>query len=255
MRFLYACQTDKGAVRPSNQDSLIIKTINYGAGKALLAAVCDGVGGLKQGGLASRRAAELLGVWADFELPRILEQQQPEEVLRYRLRQQLQDINKEIYYSGCRSGISSGTTLTALLLWDYQYLIGHAGDSRIYAIDSNVRQLTSDDSWIAQEVAAGRMTGEEAKNHTGRNMILKCIGAKEEVTPQIKEGRISGNTVFLLCTDGFWHYIEEEEWLKYFAPVSTVRENILGENLFYLTEQVKQRGESDNITAIAIRVL
>lgn len=250
MKFIYSCRTDKGPVRPSNQDSLIVKTVNHGTKKALLAAVCDGVGGMKHGGLASRRAAELLGAWGDYELPRILEQKQPEEILRYRFRQQIQDINQEIYYSG----LSGGTTLTALILWNYQYLVGHVGDSRIYAIDSSVHQITSDDSWVAKEVAAGRMTREEARVHTGRNMILKCIGAGEDVIPQIKEGRISGNTVFLLCTDGFWHHIEDDEWLKYFAPVRIVREGILGENLFYLAEQVKCRGESDNITAVAVNV-
>lgn len=254
MRFIYAYQTDKGTTRSNNQDSLIVKSISVGKSNVLLAAVCDGVGGLKFGERTSRRAAELLGAWADYELPQILKQEQAEKLLRHRFRQLIQDINEEIFFGNQRCGISSGTTLTAMLLWEYRYLIAHVGDSRIYAIDRQVWQLTADHSWVAQEEEAGRLTKEEARNHENRNVLLTCIGASADLVPQLREGEIKESTVFLLCTDGFWHCIEEPEWMRYFSPEQIMKEHTLGEHLYSLIDQVKRRGEKDNITAIGIGV-
>lgn len=254
MEFFYAYQTDKGMVRANNQDSLIIKSISCGRDRALLAAVCDGVGGLSRGEEASRRTVELLGEWAQYELPSLLEKENTGELLRVRFRQQLSEINRELFYDNCRSGISSGTTLTALILWKYWYLLGHVGDSRAYAVTHKLCQLTEDHSWVAQEAAAGRMTAEEAKNHRKRNVILKCIGAEEELEPQLNEGEIKGNTVFILCTDGFWHHVGDSEWLKYFSAEKVRDPEWLGEALSYLSSLVKTRGERDNITVIAVKV-
>lgn len=252
MRFMYACQTDKGTARSGNQDSLIVKSVTCGQGPALLAAVCDGVGGLSRGEVASRRAAELLGEWAEYELPRLLETET--KSIRFRFRQQLREINREIFLDSRRNGISSGTTLTALVMWNYRFLLGHVGDSRAYAVTQTVRRLTEDDSWVAWEMAAGRMTAEEAKNHSRKNVILRCIGADEELEPRLAEGRIGESTVFLLCTDGFWHHIEDAELLRYFSPERADSQRQLGNALYYLFDQVKRRGENDNITAIAVKV-
>ena len=254
MKYMYACQTDIGISRSSNQDSLIMKTIKSRRNTALLAAVCDGVGGLSKGEVTSRKTVKMLGEWADYELPCLLEQDKTGEILRRRFRQQLMEINREIFYGNKRSGIESGTTLTALVMWNYRYLLGHVGDSRAYAITRQVRQLTTDHSWVAQEVAAGRITAEEAEKSAKKNVILKCIGADETLEPQVEEGQICEDTVFLLCTDGFWHHIAKNEWLPYFSPERIHGEELLRANLFHLFSQVKCRGENDNITAAAIKV-
>lgn len=254
MKFMYSCQTDVGAVRERNEDSLIVRNLNVKNHTILLAAVCDGVGGLNKGEWCSRYAAEVLKSWLSYEFLQILEQPQMEEVLRYRFRQLITRINKEIYAQNCRNGISGGTTLTILLLWDYHYIIGHVGDSRIYEIQRSAVCLTQDHSWVAQEVAMNRMTPQEAVVHPKRNVILRCIGAGPEVEADLKYGVIQEPTVFVLCTDGFWHYVGAQEWSQYFSPDVIQRESILAERLYHMANQVKQRGESDNITAIAIKV-
>lgn len=253
MRFTYSCRTDKGTVRENNQDSLVVKSAAMGASRVALAAVCDGVGGLSRGEEASRKAAELLSAWFDYELPQIMGESGADRLMPRRLRQLVKEINQEIYCANCRSHISSATTLTAVLLWDYRYLIAHIGDSRVYRIGRQARQMTQDHSWVAQEVAMGRMTREEARKSDRQNVILKCIGAEEEAEPDILEGHIQEETVFLLCTDGFWRLVEEPEWNAFFSPAAA-REGNLTEHLYYMTEAVKRRGESDNITAVAIRV-
>ena len=232
MRFTYSCRTDKGTVRENNQDSLVVKSAALGASRVALAAVCDGVGGLSRGEEASRKAAELLSAWFDYELPQIMGESGADRLMPRRLRQLVKEINQEIYCANCRSHISSATTLTAV---------------------RQARQMTQDHSWVAQEVAMGRMTREEARKSDRQNVILKCIGAEKEAEPDILEGHIQEETVFLLCTDGFWRLVEEPEWNVFFSPAAA-REGNLTEHLYYMTEAVKRRGESDNITAVAIRV-
>lgn len=255
MKFFYSCRTDMGISRESNQDSLLVKTVRSNGHTVLLAAVCDGVGGLSRGERTSRRAAELLASWFEFEMEQIMGQGHPEDILRYRFRQRLIDINSEIYSNNVRCGISSATTLTALILWDYRFLAGHLGDSRLYCINNQTTLLTRDHSWVAKEVTMGKMTPEQAMRDKRQNIILKCIGAKAQVEPDILEGRIGEDTVFILCTDGLWHQVRTEEWKSWFSPSVISGEAVLAENLYNVTELVKKRGESDNITAVAVNVI
>lgn len=254
MKFVYSCQTDIGTTRAVNQDSLVIKSLNIKGCNVLMAAVCDGVGGLKYGEKTSRRAVEMLSQWFDYEIPQIMEHLQIKETMRYRCKQLIDDINKEIYFDDLRCGISSGTTISLLLLWNHQYLIGHVGDSRIYAIDQQVRQLTQDHSWVAREVELGHMTSAEAATDSHQNIILKCIGVKEEVEPDWFGGIVREPTTFLLCTDGFWHYLKPQDIEACFSPRVIKMEAELGANLCQMTERVKRKGETDNITVIAINI-
>lgn len=254
MKFVYSCQTDIGAARSVNQDSLVIKSLNFHGHTVLMAAVCDGVGGLRQGELTSRKAAEMLSMWFDFELPQIIGHSNTRNMMYCRCKQLFADINKEIYYGNLRAGVSSGTTVSMILLWDYQYLIGHVGDSRIYEITGQMRQLTTDHSFLAREVALGHMTLEEAALDSRQNVILKCMGTEADVEPDLLMGTVSEPAVFLLCTDGFWHYMEPKAWAACLSPQMISGEKQLGELLYQMTECVKNKGETDNITVIAIDV-
>ena len=70
MRYIYSCQTDVGAVRENNQDSLVVKSLNLGKHMVVFAAVCDGVGGLSHGERASRTSVEMLSFWNSLRLSR-----------------------------------------------------------------------------------------------------------------------------------------------------------------------------------------
>ncbi len=253
MDFIYSCHTDIGTAREVNQDSLVIKSATHGAHRFLLAAVCDGVGGLSRGEATSRKTAEMVSEWFDYELPQIADKLD-EALVSCRCRLLINEINREVYYEALRRRDASGSTLSMLLAWDYHYLVCHVGDSRVYEITGTQRVLTTDHSWVAREMGLGHITPQEAANHPRKNVILKCIGAKEEIQPDLFGGRISGPTMFVLCTDGFWHYIRAGEWVQYLSPASVRDEGELGRRLYYLTEQVKVRGETDNITAVAIAV-
>lgn len=255
MNFNYSCQTNQGEVRESNQDSLLVKSGVMNGHSVLLAAICDGVGGLSQGEWCSRRAVELLSSWFVYELPQIMEQSQLERLLQYRLRQLIADINWDIYTQNRRNSRMSGTTLTVLLLWDYRYMIAHVGDCRVYAVESGrALCLTKDHSWVAREVEEGRLQPSEARNHPKQNAILRCIGTEPEVEVDVSFAWLSEPTVFILCTDGFWHEVEHREWLSYFAPEVMQQERAMNQTLYEMVQQVRMRGESDNITVIAVSV-
>jgi len=254
MKYFYSCHTDIGTARTVNQDSLVIKSFQQPGHSLFLAAVCDGVGGLSQGELASRKTAEMISDWFDFEIPQILKDRNVENVLRNRLRQLITDTNKEIYYEGLKRQISNGTTMSVLLVWNDCYLIGHVGDSRIYEIGRQARQLTRDHTWIAREVARGHMTKEQARHDSRQNIVLQCIGGAREIEPWMFQGNMETQTTFLICTDGFWHYLKEDECCRQLGPSNVTDETVLERSLLEMTEQMKRRGETDNITAIAVHI-
>lgn len=254
MKFTYSCQTDIGTTRTVNQDSLLVKYACIENRNVLLSAVCDGVGGLSQGEAVSRKTAELLDSWFNYELPQIMREGMRDDLILYRCRELISDINKEVYYWNQRRGESGGTTLSMFLAWDYHYLIGHVGDSRIFEIGRDSRQLTKDHSWVALQVDMGYMTEEEAEADSRQNVILRCIGTAPEVEADFIRGEIHSPAVYVLCTDGFWHHNPLKELELCFPMDAMVYEEQLKQILYGRINRVKECGETDNITAVAIAI-
>ena len=146
-----------------------------------------------------------------------------------------------------------GTTVTAILLTEKRYYILNIGDSRIYEICEDVKQLTKDQTVVAREVALGNMTEEEARYDTRRNVLLQCVGASENVYPEFVFGETKKNAVYMLCSDGFRHEVSKEEFFQEFCPENMTNKTVMFQKITELIERNKQRGESDNITAALIR--
>ena len=254
MDFQFFGHTDIGTTRQTNQDALVIKTAVAGNIKVTMGAVCDGVGGLSQGEKASREAVSRLSDWFDYEMPQIIGQEGETDILQNRWEQLIDEINDKIYTFGQQNGISMGTTMTAILIWDRQYFIAHVGDSRAYEIASGVYQITEDHSFLAREVRCGRMTEEEARKDGRSNLILQCIGARASVEPDFLRGNLRDQVTFLLCSDGFWHHMGDEELYGFFSPDHLTDAKSLRANALMAAELVKQRGETDNISVLVFRI-
>jgi serine/threonine protein phosphatase PrpC len=110
-------------------------------------------------------------------------------------------------------------------------------------------QLTEDQTLVAKEVREGRITREQARTDPRSNMILQCVGSMKRVTPDFNQGILEENTSFLLCTDGFYRRISDEEMADQLGGMQPEQ---MRESLVRLTETVKERGEKDNITSILI---
>ena len=131
-------------------------------------------------------------------------------------------------------------------------MIAHVGDTRVYQITSEMKQLTTDQTFVAREVSRGTMTLEQAQNDKRRNMLLQCVGASDVVEPQI----ITGTAVkgaYMLCSDGFRHEITEREMYESLNPVNLMNKKAMHSNAKYLIEQVKSRQEKDNISVVLIK--
>lgn len=252
MRFIATADTDIGISKDTNQDSVLIKHARADDKEVLLAVVCDGMGGLSKGELASATVIRAFAKWFDEELPFELENVDL-QVIGAKWSLLLKELNAQILeYSKENSIEGVGTTFSGILFIDDQYVIGHVGDTRIYHIGSSLTQLTTDQTFVAREISRGTMTLEQAKTDKRRNLLLQCIGASKVVEPQIICGKTEKGA-YMLCSDGFRHEITEAEIYESLNPINLMNKDAMHNNAKYLIEQNKNREEKDNISVLLIK--
>lgn len=253
MQYLFACCTDAGNWRQNNQDALLLKQASFRGKKIVLAAVCDGMGGLRKGEVASGALIRAFAGWFDQELPGILAAGCSQQKIFGSLDRFLTRMNERLRAYGCRHRIQTGTTVTAMLFAEDAYYTVHVGDCRGYEITSCIRRLTRDQTLAQEQVECGILTPEDAEYDVRRNILLQCIGASGKAEPVYRKGEICKNAVYLLCSDGFWHSASEPELQKVLAPEKLKEEAIMEKSLLRLVAQGRGRGEQDNISVLAVR--
>ncbi len=138
-----------------------------------------------------------------------------------------------------------GTTLTAVLVHQGRAHLVHAGDSRCYMFrDGQLRQLTDDHSWIAEQLRSGSISEAEAKSSKFRHVITKSIGFERDIDADVKSVPVSAGDCFVLCSDGMSNYIEHGE-LERIVAMTWYRK--LPSTLI---ELANGRGGDDNITVV-----
>ncbi len=252
MRFIATADTDIGISKDTNQDSVLIKHAKAEGKEVLLAVVCDGMGGLSKGELASATVIRAFAQWFDEELPYELKNVDL-QVIGAKWSLLLKELNAQILeYSKENSIEGVGTTFSGILFIDDQYVIGHVGDTRVYHIGASLTQLTTDQTFVAREISRGTMTLEQAKTDKRRNLLLQCIGASKVVEPQIICGKTEKGA-YMLCSDGFRHEITEAEIYESLNPINLMNKDAMHNNAKYLIEQNKNREEKDNISVLLIK--
>jgi len=252
MRFLATADSDVGIVKDINQDSMLIKHASSPKGEVLLAVVCDGMGGLKKGELASKTVVMEFSKWFDEDLPYELEELDM-QVIGAKWDLMLKELNRRILEYGSKNSFELGAAVTAVLFAGDEYVFAHVGDTRLYYISDGIKQLTEDQTFIAREIRNGRMTADEAKVDKRRNVLLQCIGASSTVEPQLGYAKASRG-VYMLCSDGFRHEISESEMYEALAPINLMNKKAMHGNAKYLIDRIKARRERDNISVLLIRV-
>ncbi|MBO6115512.1 MAG: serine/threonine-protein phosphatase [Lachnospiraceae bacterium] len=255
MNYIAAYHTDVGLTKKTNQDSLGIKIVETNQGQAAFGIVCDGMGGLSKGELASKEVILAFMNWFDRTfMDAVKDGEYDTSNINDEWNQIIQTQNKNLGEFGKEHNLQLGTTISAILLYKGRYYIVHVGDSRIYQITGdNIYLLTNDQTFIAREIAAGRMTIEQSKTDPRRSVLLQCVGASEIVEPEFSTGIVMPHTVYMVCSDGFRHQISEEEMINKIGPNNTSDEESMKDGCIYLTELVKQRRETDNITVGLIK--
>ncbi len=255
MEIFTSYYTNKGNVKKINQDSFSVKVVNSPRGKIAFAIICDGMGGLEQGELASKEVVVAFHNWFATKFAQMVADNNFSPDL---LKEQWQDIidSMNIKLSGYASqqGMMMGTTVSAILLYQEQYFLCHVGDSRIYMLTDVIKQLTRDQTLVAQEVQQGILTKEEAKEDPRRSVLLQCVGASEVIVPQYEMGKLEQNTTFILCSDGFTHLVTEEELYEAYQPEGIWNKEQGNEICKNMVQLVMDRKERDNVTVVAIIV-
>lgn len=252
MKYIATADTDIGISRPVNQDSILIKHGKSEYGEVLFAVVCDGMGGLAKGELASGYVVSSVSKWFDEEL---MKNPMPNKMrdIGENLASWLKMLNQRMIEYSQPKSIMMGTTFTGILFVETEFVLVHVGDSRLYYIQDEVNQLTSDHTLVAREVKQGNITEEQAKTDRRKNVLLQCVGASVDVIPEIMEGKTMPGT-YMVCSDGFWHKTTKTEMHEYLKSNDLENMEIMHERARYLIDQVKNRGEKDNISIVLIKV-
>lgn len=240
--------TDTGIQKKINQDSLCIRRMIYQGEQMLLAVVCDGMGGLSKGEMASAETVHCFAESFVKEIPKKAMEDGWKEVKKY-WKEQIEELNTKFLEYKKETGIVMGTTISALFLMKDQYMAVQVGDSRIYRLSGEPECITEDQSVIAREIKLGHITEEEALHDTRKNILLECIGVTESVHPEFYHGTTRPGEKFILCSDGFWRKTNEKELRQRFLNVVDQEETIK-KTLLDLIEQNISRGEKDNLSAI-----
>lgn len=252
MRYIQSYYTDIGVKRTTNQDSLALIKADTDFGEVLLALVCDGMGGHQSGEIASKVIIKKFSKWFKESFPIILYEEFSFEELRIQWKLLINECNRVLVDYGRKNNIEMGSTVTAFLFVKDQYYVAHVGDSRGYKINNNALQITDDHSFLAEEVRKGNMTREEAKRDKRKNILVECVGITPTVKIEFYSGDVNKKDCFIICSDGFWHYLENDEFVRYLKGSQFSDNKKMRMHLNYLVDLVKQRGEKDNISVIGV---
>ncbi len=253
VNFIVSATTDIGLTKETNQDSCSVRVFSTPQGKMVLAVLCDGMGGLAKGEVASATLVNAFCKWADSRLPVLCEKGITDADIRAEWVGIATEYNEKIKNYGRRCGVSMGTTLTAMLITESRYYIINIGDTRAYEIAEGVKVLTKDQTVVAREVELGYLTPEQAAVDARRSVLLQCVGASEEAYPDMFFGEPKLGAVYMLCSDGFRHEITDSEIYRYLNPSVMLDADGMKSNMDALVELNKQRHERDNITVVSVR--
>ncbi|HEU5343592.1 MAG TPA: Stp1/IreP family PP2C-type Ser/Thr phosphatase [Ktedonobacterales bacterium] len=247
LRLAYGILTDVGRKRERNQDNVTSKVPDEPdtlEERGALFVVCDGMGGHAAGEVAAE-----LGVRTIRE---VYFASQGQDVITS-IAQAVKAANDAIYslsrnhteYSGM------GTTCVTMVIVGGRAYIVNIGDSRGYIIrDGQMRQVTQDHSWVAEQVRIGLLTEEQARVHAHRNVITRSLGTQPNITADLFVETLKAGDRILLCSDGLHGYVEEaaitQEVATQTNPEVAARD---------LIDMANANGGPDNISAIVVDVL
>lgn len=240
--------TTSPAGRPSNEDAILVKPVpalSAGNGPAFVLAVADGMGGHERGEVASQLAISLLDDLFNHDTP---------EDIALALKQAYRRANEAIYKQG--GGDSSdarmGTTLVSAVVRGKYATIANVGDSRAYLIRARqLTQITQDHSLVAEQVAKGVMSEEQARKSPQRNVVTQALGLTETLDrrmPSIYELTLLPEDRLLLCSDGFFDVLQADDY------VSTILAKNPQDSALSLATMAIDRGTTDNVSAIVLEV-
>ena len=259
--FAIAGCSNVGARKNVNQDAWCALAAQTSVGDVALTVVCDGVGGLSNGELASATVVDEFSRWFQVGFPDLASASVARtgtvdlsEVAAV-WATMISNLNRRIGDFGRRRNARLGTTFTGMLVCQGRYVIGHVGDCRIYRIaGGDATQITNDQTLAARAVAEGTLTKEEALHKPQGSVLLQSVGTQVEVRPEFTYGEVKPGDLFVTCCDGFYRRLGDEGVRAAYAEVDPSDETALLALTERLIEQDMENGEKDNLTAVCLFV-
>lgn len=230
--------TDVGKKRSMNQDSIFHTDKTIGPIQNLYI-VADGMGGHKAGDVASKTAIE-----AATEYIRESEMRNPVTLLKRAIIYANDKVYKlSLSNPGDYAGM--GTTFVAAVIEDGTMYVANIGDSRLYIVNNDIKQITMDHSLVEELIRNGQLDRNKGRNHPEKNIITRALGIGDGVVPDFFEVELTSDDKVLLCSDGLSNMIEDDE----------IRDIIRGtddldEACRKLIERANYYGGKDNISAV-----
>ena len=240
--------SDVGSVREQNEDAFhtLLGTGSDNEFFDALLIVADGMGGHAAGEVASEMAVTNLPKHLVEAMAAADDHDDLAEILSECVRKTNHDIFEKSKEDDTRG---MGTTLTAGMVVENEFVYAHVGDSRGYLLrEGSIEQFTTDHSWVAEQVALGILTEEQAENHPRRNIITRAMGLDSIVEVDSGFVELSLQDKILLCSDGLHGLVKAEEM------VEICDEENPNDAFQSLIDIANDRGGHDNITVVIARM-
>lgn len=239
--------TDVGCVRELNEDAFFIDPMlsEKGQGFCILA---DGMGGHNAGEIASRTAVETISQQLEELLVKYGESEIPAA-----MNQAIAEANRKIYDMAVKNQEQQGMGTTTVLtcISEKEAYIANIGDSRAYALrGGEIVQITTDHSVVAEMVAQGTISKEEARVHPQKNIITRALGTDKKAEADIFEYDFMTGDILIMCSDGLSGMVDDD-YIRDVCRQETTAEQMVGR----MIHRAKENGGADNITVLCIRFL
>ncbi len=231
--------TDIGKKRTMNQD-FVFSSENPVGGLPNLFIVADGMGGHNGGGYASSYAVEVIREFienSDLTGPEAL------------FKSAIEEANTKVRIKAAENPELSGmgTTVVMACLFDDTLYVANVGDSRLYVIDSDIRQITTDHSYVEEMIKVGQLDRESARTHSQKNIITRAVGAEDTVVSDFFSVALHPGDTVLMCSDGLTNMLEDRD----ISLILKSGRDVVGK-AEELVKAANANGGKDNIAVILI---
>jgi protein phosphatase len=247
------CQarSDIGKKRKGNEDAHFVNP------ERRLFVVADGMGGHAAGEVASKIAVDaidefvaLTGGNQEITWPFGLD-----DSISYegnRLKTAIRHANRKVIEATRERADYEGmaTTVAAVLVDGDVANMGHVGDSRIYLwSDGQIHLLTSDHSWVNEQIQSGVISAEQARSHPLRNVVTRALGGRADLLVDIQARKMKPGDILLLCSDGLTTMVSDEDIARVLAESG----GDLTKAADALVDEANGHGGEDNITVVLLK--
>ena len=233
--------TDKGKTREINQDFIYSGDEPVGVLPNLYI-VADGMGGYNAGDFASRCSVESFVAQVEKnEQPTVISTMT--EALNVANSTVLQHAKENDEFSGM------GTTFVAATVFPDRAYVMNVGDSRLYILGNDIKQITVDHSYVEEMIRKGEIQRKDARIHPKKNVITRAVGVEESIEADFYEIETEEDSRFiLLCTDGLTNMVEDDEIFHTVMKHADKPQ----EAVTKLVKKANENGGKDNISIIII---